>query len=128
MDGLCAWDENGANPQCKNPPSTPFAQLVWDLAFSSDGSLLASGGDEAGFAGAAAWNSLSVWNSTTGQLLWSRGHLGQGVVPIAFSPDSRSLVAATGDGSLLVFDSRTGKEGKHVSLSAAGCGGLRFTP
>jgi WD40 repeat protein len=119
MDGLCLLDSNGDNPQCQDPPSTPFAHEVWDLAFSSDGSLLASGG----------WSgTLAVWNSTTGELLWSRGHLGPAWVTIAFSPDSRWLVAAPEDSSLIVFDPRTGKEVKRVSVPFASCGRLRFTP
>ncbi len=119
MKGLCVWDRKGDNPRCQDPPSTPFAHEVWDLAFSSDGFLLASGGQS---------RTLAVWNSTTGELLWSRGHLGPQWVTVVFSPDSRLLIAAPEDSSLIMFDPRTGREIKRFNFPFASCGRLRFTP
>ena len=125
MNGLCVWELHAANPQCHHPPSTPFAHFATDLAFSPDGSLLASGGQDPVFLG-----TLAVWNSFTGELLWN-DVLGTGgndmiFTQVAFTPDSRRLVAARDNGPVVVFDARTGKEIKRIPLDC--CWHLRFTP
>ncbi len=116
MKGLCVWELHAANLQCQDPPRTPFAHDLADLAFSSDGSLLASGG----------WGNLVVWNSFTGEVLWN-SVLGTAEtrVSVAFSPDSRRLVAALEDGPLTVFDARTRKVIKRIPIEC--CWQMRFT-
>jgi serine/threonine protein kinase/DNA-binding SARP family transcriptional activator/WD40 repeat protein len=124
MQGLCVWRLHAENLQCHDPPQTPFAHFVTDLAFSPDGSLLASGG---GFTGRSP-RAVVVWNSRTGKLRWSKplGAIGfDTFTSVAFSPDSRRLVAAFSNGPLAVFDGRTGKEIKRVPVGC--CWQMRFT-
>jgi WD40 repeat protein/tRNA A-37 threonylcarbamoyl transferase component Bud32 len=60
------------------------------LAFSADGKLLASGGQD---------QFVRVWNPDTGTEKWSLDAHGGGVRRVAFSPDGRRLVTAFGDGT-----------------------------
>ncbi|HKG13304.1 MAG TPA: WD40 repeat domain-containing protein, partial [Pyrinomonadaceae bacterium] len=73
--------------------------VVRALAFSDDGSLLASGSDD----GVAR-----VWDAEKGGLLRAfEGHAGA-VGAVAFSPDGRLLASGGKDRTLKVWDARTG--------------------
>jgi WD40 repeat protein len=66
------------------------------LVYSPDGRLLASAGPE---------HHVEVWDAATGAM---QQRVGQPGGFLAFSPDGRTL--ATGSGSLILWDSRTGAE------------------
>jgi WD40 repeat protein/serine/threonine protein kinase len=70
------------------------------LAFSADGSLLASGDDR---------GNLSIWDVPT----WSRRRLlkgsDAGIWGLAFSPDGKTLAAACGDAKVRLWDPTTGQ-------------------
>jgi WD40 repeat protein len=99
MQGWCVWVVDKTNPQCKKAPETPFQEWVQDLDFSPDGALLAAGG----------WTpphgSMSVWNATTGALVFKTA---EGAT-IAFSPDG-TLLAASAATEIVVYDVATWKE------------------
>ena len=85
----------------------PREKEVWSIAFSPDGTLLASGRLD---------GVLQLWNLTTGQLnkvLW--GHTRQ-ISALKFSPDGTLLASNSLDGAIYVWDVSTGS--KHLSLTA----------
>jgi WD40 repeat protein/tRNA A-37 threonylcarbamoyl transferase component Bud32 len=71
---------------------------VQSVAFSPDGTRLASAGDE-----------LKIWDLTNGQeVLTLRGHRGA-VNSVAFSPDGKHLASAANDQTVKLWDATTGR-------------------
>jgi WD40 repeat protein len=65
--------------------------LIWDLAFSPDGQILASAGGD---------GEISLWSTEDGQRLdLFQGHR-EGVTCLAFSPDGAWLASGSLDASV----------------------------
>lgn len=80
---------------------------VYDVAFSPDGSVLATGSYD---------KTVRLWNVNDGRVLATlQGHQDQ-VFRIAFSPDGQSLASCSGDGTTIVWDLQT-KQRRAVLIS-----------
>ena len=73
---------------------------VNSISFSSDGTLLASGGRE---------NVVRLWDVKTGQNINTFQHKSE-VYSVVFSPDGKTLASASGDRTVKFWDVATGKE------------------
>jgi WD40 repeat protein/serine/threonine protein kinase len=71
---------------------------VFCVAFSPDGSKLASGGKD---------HTVRIWDATTGQALRTLNGHSDEVNGVAFSPDGATLVTAGQEGRLCVWDTST---------------------
>jgi WD40 repeat protein len=88
------------------------------IAFSPDGSLLATSGAD----GAA------VWRSASGELVVRlRGHAGD-VPDVAFSPDGTMVATAGEDGTARVWDVSTGRQLHVLFGHREGLTGVSFSP
>jgi WD40 repeat protein len=76
------------------------------VAFSPDGSLLASGGDD---------QNIRLWDPKTGRTVRTlKGHAGS-VSSVTFRPDGVILVSANADGTIGLWDPTSGNELKSLS-------------
>ncbi len=78
----------------------PCSQHSSALAFSPDGSFLASGDDR---------GSLTIWDAATWSRRWSVKGSDAAIWDLTFSPDGRSLAAACGDAKVRLWDPITGQ-------------------
>jgi hypothetical protein len=71
------------------------------VTISPDGKLIAAAG--------RVNTDVTVWDSATGELVYTLGGHPSGGGPLAFSPDSRLLAAGGGDGVVRVWDMNSGQ-------------------
>jgi WD40 repeat protein len=91
------WDMT-SKQWVRNIGAHPFD--VQAVAFSPDGKLLASGGDD---------DIVRVWDPTNGKLLNELHTAQSGAVCLAFSPDSKKLATARGK-RVTIWDAETGHQ------------------
>lgn len=96
---------------------TGHSSFVNAMAFSADGSLIASGSSD---------NTIKLWEATSGQELGAlKGHTSV-VTSVAFSPDGKLAASASSDSSIRLWDVNTGKQLKsfeHLSAQS-----IAFSP
>src|SRR6516164_5885855 len=74
--------------------------VVTSVAFSSDGTTLASSSDD---------RTVKLWDLATGKnILTFRGH-SDTVMAVAFTPNGRTVASASLDKTLLIWEASTGK-------------------
>ncbi|MBF2097092.1 MAG: protein phosphatase 2C domain-containing protein [Gloeomargaritaceae cyanobacterium C42_A2020_066] len=93
------WNVDAGTLHTSLPPTEQAKEsVVWSVTFSPDGQLLASGGDD---------EAIYLWNAKTGREL-RKSDTGGSVYDLAFSPDGRTLVVASGP-TLQVWDVISGR-------------------
>jgi WD40 repeat protein len=102
---VCLWDLDADREIAALPVATPFL-------FSPDGRHLVTGGRDRETG--AATDMLRLWDPATGRQLRSfRGLVGNGTLPLAFSPDGKVLAsrsASWGDHRIRLWDVAKGTE------------------
>jgi WD40 repeat protein/DNA-binding SARP family transcriptional activator len=99
-------------------------EAVTTTAFSPDGRMVAAGDmNHTPPAVPYLLGTIAVWN-TSGKRLWLKSGRGR-ISSVAFSPDGRTIAASRDDGSVLLYDARTGHRERTLHLE--GTGDLYYT-
>ena len=110
------WDAATGEP--RSTITTPAGSVVTAIAFSPDGKLLATTGDD---------GSSRLRDPVTGRISRTlRGHPG-GATAVAFSPDGKLLATAGKDGKAHLWNPTTGKRVRVLSGHTGGTSGLAFS-
>ncbi len=96
-----------------------FGVVFGGVAFSPDGSLLATGDAEGG---------LRIWQVATGKLLWNFvGHVGW-VWLVVFSADGHTLASCSSDKTIRLWDVNTGECRKVLVGHTSSIWSIAFSP
>ncbi len=119
-EDLKAWEWEYArrmgHSELKTFSGSSIGQDVWSVAFSPDGSLIASGSGPWGYVGGDPTGELIVRSTGTGQEVFTQRRLTGAVQAVAFSPTGRELAAAWGftsnpqGANLAVFEIPSGRK------------------
>ncbi|MBW4490632.1 MAG: CHAT domain-containing protein [Trichocoleus desertorum ATA4-8-CV12] len=113
-EGTCDQGEirlwNVATRKPLGQPLMEHTSAVYDLAFSPDGKILASGSGGAIYFGSDSDYTIRLWDVATRKPLRQllKGHKA-GVNTLAFSPDSKTLASGSADTTVILWDITTGK-------------------
>lgn len=107
------FDQPGIFVRPTTPAASPRVNLAghskeaWSLAFSPDGTLLASGGDD---------HQIKLWDVATGAELAAVEAHSQTVTGLAFSPSGDHLASVSLDGSWKIWRPSRGADGRVAAL------------
>lgn len=113
-----AWDDRSRRRQQQKPPlDRPGLAVAESVAFSPDGSLLATAGEAR----------ILLWDPATGRWLGSIVGLERDNV-LAFTPAGEALASAGRDGLLRIWDLSSGRERARFDCGLKGLNALAFSP
>jgi RNA polymerase sigma factor (sigma-70 family) len=92
---------------------------ILHMAFSPDGKLLGSGGQD---------GRVRLWDPATGKQTRLLGEHGGAVDAVAFAPDGKLLISAGVDQTVCLWETATGKELRRVSIANEQALSLAFAP
>lgn len=114
---VCLWD--AATGELLRTLERPHAGNQCTLAFSPDGTRLATGGGGEG--------DVLVWDTQTGQERRFSGHARE-VYAVAFSPNGVLLASGSRDATVRLWDVATGELRSTLSGHGSSVQGVAFTP
>jgi WD40 repeat protein/class 3 adenylate cyclase len=103
-------------------------EVVTEAAFSPDGKLLAAG-DINHTPGNTPYRfgTVAVWDVAGRRLLW-KTTTKNWISTVAFAPDGKTVAAGREDGSVMLYDARTGKAGRELHVDGGGPETSAFAP
>jgi RNA polymerase sigma factor (sigma-70 family) len=124
---LFVWEVETGKPLKTLQPQTDERVVLYSVAFSDDGKLIAAGG----YVFEEKKRMAIVWEVETGKVKHEFSDPGVGVVgSLAFSPDSKTLATAvSNDETIRVWDLESGKVKRQLNGQAtATAGPVAFSP
>ncbi|MGF2036143.1 MAG: caspase family protein [Nostoc sp. CmiVER01] len=93
--------------------------LVYSVAFSPDGKMIASG----------SWDkTVKLWNAATGKEITTLNGHSFSIWGLAFSPDSKTIASASADATVKLWNTATGKEITTLKGHSDFVRGVAFSP
>ena len=119
--GIQVWDAT-TKEHLSTLEGTDQMARYWPLVFSPDGTILAGRGRIG-----ALGNEVRIWETDTGdQLFTLEDHIGA-VSKYTFSPNSRMFASGGEDGTIVLWDLKTGKSLLNLTGHAQRIRGLAFS-
>ena len=104
-------------------------EAVTQVAFSHDGSLLAAGDIQHTPPDTSyRFGSVAVWDTHSRKLLWKARTKKGWISAVAFTPDAKSVVAGSEDGTVTLYSARSGKVERALHLDGGGPEVAAFAP